>query len=102
MVGQSRFVLVPYHSDTILSSGILMDSLSFGAKVIGPNVGSFKDYAKNPQLRVYTFDTFDDLASILKKYGDEAIPIDGYERFLNDNDWPHFIQTFCSLLTEKI
>lgn len=102
MVGQSRFVLVPYHSDTILSSGILMDSLSFGAKVIGPNVGSFKDYAKNPQLRVYTFDTFDDLASILKEHGDELIPIEGYEQFLNDNDWPHFIQNFHSQLFSKV
>ncbi len=34
-IRRSRFVLVPYAAESILSSGILMDSLSFGAKVIG-------------------------------------------------------------------
>ena len=38
-----------------------MDSLSFGAKVIGPAVGSFRDYAAEPLLNVYTFHTFDDI-----------------------------------------
>ena len=102
LTDQSRFVLAPYHSDTILSSGILMDSLSFGAKVVGPNVGSFKDYAKNQQLQVYTFNTFDDLPSILKEHGDEPVSFDSYEQFLNHHDWPHFVNNFYSLLFPEI
>lgn len=46
-MSDTRFVLIPYMSESLLSSGILMDSLSFGCKIIGPNVGSFKDYSKN-------------------------------------------------------
>lgn len=102
LTDQSRFVLAPYHSDTILSSGILMDSLSFGAKVVGPNVGSFRDYAKNQQLRVYTFNTFDDLPSILKEHGDEPVSFDSYEQFLNHHDWPHFVKNFYSLLFPEL
>lgn len=49
-IRRSRFVLVPYAAESILSSGILMDSLSFGAKVIGPAVGSFRVYATEPCL----------------------------------------------------
>lgn len=62
----SDFVLMPYKHDTILSSGTLMDTLSFGAKVIGPDTGSFSDYSKNYDLNVYVFNKFDDIKDIVK------------------------------------
>lgn len=98
LIANSRFVLIPYKSETVLSSGILMDSLSFGAKVIGPNTGSFRDYAKNPLLRVYCYDSFDDLQDFLLRHGDEAIVSSEYKYFLEDNDWQHFATRLLKLL----
>lgn len=95
----SRFVLIPYAAESILSSGILMDSLSFGAKVIGPNVGSFRDYAEEKLLKVYTFDTFEDILAIVRNEN-EAIHIENYRSFLNNHSWEKFMQQFCqSLIT---
>lgn len=60
-IRKSAFVLAPYCPDSVLSSGILMDSLSFGSKIIGPEVGSFKDYAREKRLNVYTFHDYEDI-----------------------------------------
>lgn len=97
-IRQSRFVLIPYHASSILSSGILMDSLSFGAKVIGPNTGAFKDYAREKRLKVYTFDHFDDLASLLAQHGGETACLADYRSFLQDNDWRHFARQLLELV----
>ena len=92
-IRRSRFVLVPYAAESILSSGILMDSLSFGAKVIGPAVGSFRDYAAEPLLNVYIFHTFDDIQELVGK-ANEATDIAGYNRFLNAHSWNEFGKSF--------
>ena len=97
-IRRSRFVLIPYHASSVLSSGILMDSLSFGAKVVGPNTGSFKDYAKEKRLKVYTFDRFDELASILRTHGDEAADPSAYRDFLTENDWSHYARRLMALV----
>lgn len=97
-IQQSHFVLMPYFSKTILSSGVLMDSLSFGAKVIGPNTGSFKDYAHESSLHVHTFKEFNDIIQIVNKHKDTPISIESYKRFLQKNDWEAFIQSFIHLL----
>lgn len=100
-IRRSRFVLVPYAAESILSSGILMDSLSFGAKVIGPAVGSFRDYATEPLLNVYTFHTFDDIQELVDK-ANEATDIAGYNRFLNAHSWNEFGKKFQNLLQKII
>jgi glycosyltransferase involved in cell wall biosynthesis len=100
-IRRSRFVLVPYAAESILSSGILMDSLSFGAKVIGPAVGSFRDYAAEPLLNVYTFHTFDDIQDLVGK-ANEATDIAGYNRFLNAHSWNEFGKKFQNLLQKII
>lgn len=99
LIRQSRFVLIPYHASSILSSGILMDSLSFGAKVIGPDTGAFHDYAKESRLKVYTFRRFSDLADILARHGEEAANLDDYRAFLDENDWPHFARKLLALIS---
>lgn len=97
-IEQADFVLCPYRSESVFSSGILMDSLSMGAKVIGPHTGSFKDYATEPDLAVYTFETLDDLPRLLKTHQHQPIDRAGYERFLTVHDWPHFAQRLAALL----
>ena len=64
LTAQSHFVLSTYRPESILSSGVLMDSLSYGGKVIGPAVGSFKDYALMPELKVHTYEQFDEIPEI--------------------------------------
>lgn len=96
-ISKTRFVLSPYFSESILSSGILMDSLSFGAKIIGPNTGAFKDYANEPRLKVYNFQSFNDIPNIITEHKDEKISIEEYELFLNGHNWEHFIKEIIKL-----
>lgn len=89
-VEQSAFVLEPYNPDSVLSSGTLMDSLSFGAKVIGPDTGSFRDYAQEKRLNVYTFRDYREIEEIVARYRDCSVSWDGYRDFLEENSWPRF------------
>ncbi|MBQ8889696.1 MAG: exopolysaccharide biosynthesis protein [Bacteroidaceae bacterium] len=97
-IRRSQFVLAPYFSDSILSSGILMDSLSFGAKVIGPATGSFKDYSHEPLLKVYTFEEFGDVFNIIEQK--KLIPVskEDYQTFLEQHNWQSFISQLLNLL----
>lgn len=99
-VARARFVLVPYAAESVLSSGILMDSLSVGAKVIGPNVGSFRDYAAEPLLRVSTFDSLADVERIVADDDGTPADLDSYGRFLDAHDWPHFAAQLTGLVEQ--
>lgn len=94
----SRFVLAPYHADSVLSSAMLMDSLSFGAKVIGPNVGSFADYTKEKSLKVFTFNHYSEIPNLIKEHGDETISVEQYHQFLNSHNWDSFCSTLMKLI----
>ena len=100
-INRSHFVLMPYFSRSILSSGILMDSLSFGAKIIGPHTGAFKDYAQEPLLNVFTFHEFSDIYSIVNKQKHTPISQENYQKFLNENNWDAFAQSLLHLLKLK-
>lgn len=89
-IRRSSFVLAPYCPDSVLSSGILMDSLSFGARIIGPEVGSFKDYAREPRLKVYTFHDYDDIKKIVISHKTAPVQMEGYRSFLEENNWDSF------------
>ncbi|BDW75614.1 hypothetical protein BFINE_14090 [Bacteroides finegoldii DSM 17565] len=99
-VACSRFVLIPYCPDSVLSSGVLMDSLSFGAKVIGPATGSFIDYSHNSLLNVHTFKSLDDIAVILSDYKKEKASLVGYRQFLDENAWQYFGSKIIELVTK--
>lgn len=100
-VARAHFVLVPYHTESVLSSGILMDSLSYGAAVIGPEAGSFDDYAAEPALRVCTFRTFDDIPALVAAHRGADADRAATARFLDGHDWPHFVQRLTALLSDK-
>ena len=92
LINETRFVLIPYNPESVLSSGILMDSLSYGAKVIGPDVGSFKDYSTNKALCVYTFKEFSDLPHIYQEHLAEKVNMQDFEQFLDENSWDNFVE----------
>ena len=93
LIARSRYVLVPYASQTLLSSGTLMDSLSFGARVIGPDVGSFADYAKERRVVVRTYGTYDDIKEMLTAE-DRPVDLDDYADFLEQKSWRAFAEKF--------
>ena len=97
----SHFVLAPYIPESVLSSGMLMDSLSYGVKVIGPNVGSFKDYASNRQLNVYTFNNLTDIYPLVLKYRKDIVQTKEYADFLDTHQWKDFIKELMKLLPRK-
>ncbi|MDR0962900.1 MAG: glycosyltransferase family 1 protein [Mediterranea sp.] len=96
-IGKARFVLIPYDDKSVLDSSALMDSLSFGAKVIGPDTGAFKDYASEPLICVYTFRSFDDIPVIVQR---ETCPanMDDYRHFLDKYNWKAFGKLFSERL----
>ena len=96
IVSRSRYVLVPYSSETLLSSGTLMDSLSLGAKVIGPDTGSFADYKIERRVVVRTYSDYGDIKRILDD-GKADTECD-YADFLNEKSWPRFAERFLNCL----
>jgi len=99
LIGDSKFILIPYSPKSILSSGILMDSLSYGARIIGPNVGSFRDYSENPLLNVYTFDNFNEIETIVETKN-SPVNIDSYREFLESNSWDNFIEQLLLIIKD--
>ena len=97
-MARSRFVLCTYQSESVLSSMMLMDSLSYGCKIIGPDTGSFKDYSHEPRLKVYTFDGFPDIEGIVERHKDDTAVKEDYKDFLTEKDWPHFIRRLSRLI----
>ena len=100
-ISQTKFVLCTYNPESILSSGMLMDSLSFGAKVIGPNVGSFKDYSKEPKLKVFTFNQYDDIIKLIKDKAKDEVSYSDYKSFLEDNNWNNFINRLINIINNN-
>jgi beta-1,4-mannosyltransferase len=87
---KSKFVLFTYLKDSVLSSGALMDSLSMGAIVIGPNYGAFKDLDEMGFVKSYN--RWEEIENIIIKYNDldfkqysKAIEI-----FVKENHWKSF------------
>lgn len=97
LIARSRYVAVPYASDTLLSSGTLMDSLSFGARVIGPDAGSFADYASDRRITVRTYGTYADIERILSSPDPEYDPA-AYADFLEEKSWRAFAERFRKLV----
>jgi glycosyltransferase involved in cell wall biosynthesis len=97
-ISQSHIVLFTYSQDSILSSGVLMDSLGFGASIIGPEVGAFEDLE---QLGiVQTFKKFDEIPSILDNQikGGESENKTALDQFLIENSWNRFAKNLMKIL----
>jgi glycosyltransferase involved in cell wall biosynthesis len=99
LIGKSKIILFTYSKSSILSSGVLMDSLGYGGRIAGPDVGAFKDLER--EGIVETYHHFDELIakldSILSlKY--KNTPSDQLNRFLADNFWNKFAGRFAKKL----
>lgn len=82
---ESKVVLFTYAGYSTLSSGALMDTLSYGSICVGPNIGAFRDLG-NDKL-IYTYNDFDDLIFVLDNLPNKLINIDS---FISKNKWENF------------
>jgi len=88
-IANSKVVLFTYNEDSVLSSGVLMDTLSYGAEIIAPNLGAFKDL--NEENIISTFNKYDDLILILnKKLAEKERNSESISSFIEENNWQKF------------
>ena len=98
LINDSGIVLFTYSKDSILSSGVLMDSLGYGANIVGPRVGAFADLSKLNIIS--TFQTFDEMVPII----DKEMKVSPAERskkldtFLAENTWDKFAEKLNKIL----
>jgi hypothetical protein len=102
LIYKSKCVLFTYHSDSILSSGALMDSLQFKATVIGPDAGAFHDLAREKLIYVYRDeeDRIHLLDKLLSNYAQENISRERIEAYMEDNSWDHFSERITRQLDQ--
>lgn len=91
LISRSRIVLFPYASDSILSSGALMDSIGYGGRVVGPHVGAFADLQRLGIVRTFRGmdDLFDVIDSVLSSDDGRSDGLSA-EAFITDNSWDRF------------
>jgi hypothetical protein len=89
LIRKSYAVLFTYNDNSILSSGALMDSVSYGAYVIGPNSGSFNDLSDEGLIDIYH--RFDEIPEILDKSNPgNRTKSSRIRKFILDNTWDNF------------
>jgi beta-1,4-mannosyltransferase len=97
-IADSGIVLFTYAGDSVLSSGVLMDNLSYGAKLLAPCVGAFKD--ANVDGLIDTYVSYNDLIPLLdkKSNSNERNNLDILSEFIDKSNW----QQFSSKIAEWI
>lgn len=87
---ESRFILFTYNSDTVISSGSLIDSIRMGSVILGPHHGAFKDLSH--LSFVDTYEDFDQIPKIHRAFDtDEQKLKSEREAFFEENNWTKFI-----------
>ncbi len=99
LIQSSRITLFTYHSESILSSGVLMDSLTYGATIVGPRVGAFKDLHELELIETYTdFNSLvgvvDPLLNSLEENHTRKLRM---AEFMEANSWSQFSSTLLKL-----
>jgi beta-1,4-mannosyltransferase len=95
-ISQSKAVLFTYTESSILSSGVLMDSLKYAPLIIGPNIGAFRDLAQ--EGIIYTFSNYDELFELLSNIDSLALDKTVIDKFIESNQWPDFGKSLSDLL----
>lgn len=96
---KSKFTLFTYQSESVISSGSLIDAIRMGATVIGPNHGGFKDLSHYSFM--HTYDSFEEVFLIPGQYASDLIQ-EQEERlkFCKENSWQVFIEKLEAIFQE--
>jgi len=92
-LANSKIILFIYSTNSILSSGALMDSLGYGNTIVGPLKGAFKDLHELGMI--HGFNDTKEIASICKNILEQKILVDDetkikVKKFIEDNSWENF------------
>ncbi len=103
LIHDSKITLFTYQSDTVLSSGALMDSLSYGATIVGPDVGAFNDLHKLGLIETYSdFHSLMEVIDRLLTSPEENLSKQKMtDSFMADNSWDQFSTTILNLIEQK-
>ena len=90
IISDTRSILFTYIADSVLSSGALMDSLSYGVNVLAPHVGAFKDAQEEGLIK--TCKDFDQLivsidTNLKSSIENTRIVIN---KFIDEHNWLEF------------
>ena len=84
---RTRFILFTYNKKSVLSSGVLMDSLVAAKRMIAPNCGAFRDMAVRENF-VSLFSDFSDIGYIYRQHINDYLLNDKAVReFVARNSW---------------
>lgn len=82
----SHNVLFTYNSESILSSGSLMDTITMGSRIIGPDRGAFKDLKEHGFIS--TFTEYKEIVDLVNNSSINNTEIKNrIKKFYNDNTW---------------
>ncbi len=97
LMGKAKYVLFPYLSGSVSSSGALIDTIALGGTPVGPNLGAFKDLAEEGVCLVY--DNYSSLLGLLSS--SRNIDNNKREDFISQNTWDSFAKKLDYLLNEN-
>lgn len=99
-MADSKAVLFTYAEGSVLSSGALMESLSYGLNVLAPDVGAFKDVREEGLIN--TFNGFNELMNNMDEFiNSEDDFSDRIDQFIRENDWSQFAKSLTRWMNEK-
>jgi glycosyltransferase involved in cell wall biosynthesis len=89
-IHKSKVVLFTYSSDSILSSGALIDTLALGATILGPNKGNFIDLNAKGMISVYN--DYQELADKLGKLiqSNTCLSRQTLDNYYEETSWERF------------
>lgn len=96
---QSRVILFTHAGESVLTSGVLAESLSRLKTVIAPNRGNFKDFA-NKGI-VYTYNSFEEIPALLKKsksFEEFLIPESLLKKAIGSYSWTDYVKALSGRL----
>lgn len=83
----SRFILFTYRKDSVLSSGVLIDSLLAGKRIIAPDCGAFRDIAESHGF-VSIYGDLTEISEIyVANYHNYILDQSELKDFLIENSW---------------
>lgn len=98
---RARFILFTYNKRSVISSGILMDSLVACKRIIAPDCGAFRDMAEQQQF-ASLYDDFSDIASLCRQnYDNFQLDYNDVQKFVAQNSWYNMGNQIKGLLGPK-
>jgi len=88
MARKCNFILFTHKFVSVLSSGALMDAVSMGVKIIGPDHGSFKDLSS--LSFVETYKDYEGILSLNNTSKNTPVNFEELTSFYSENTWKGF------------